>query len=114
MLEMRLPRFSTADAVFIRKNMTGRTLFPHIKDAEERAHIKDQLLSIEYRLPTLRSFFEDAKHLYHCAPVLKMLLPRKKKRTREEAKRSLEISTGIFSGHPLARKSKRSKASATT
>ncbi|KAL9130731.1 MAG: hypothetical protein Q9217_001168 [Psora testacea] len=87
-LQMRAPRLSLQDRVFITKMMDEETIFIGIKNATTRAEILRRILNIDYLIPSLYTFFEDTKWLEPYAKILRTVFGVTGRRSIDQAMRA--------------------------
>ncbi|GBF63945.1 hypothetical protein TMEN_6613 [Trichophyton mentagrophytes] len=92
-LQTLTPNYSTHDAAKIRKMMQEGAIFPDIRSQEARNSILSRLLSIDGRILSLYTFFQDTIYFRDCHRILRQLLPPTFTTTREEFYRCYSSSS---------------------
>ena len=84
-LELLAPAFSETDRESIISLMSSNKIFPSVKDPATRQKLLRNLLSIPTIIPSLRTLFENLKHIEPCCKILRQLAaPRKRFTIRQE------------------------------
>ena len=96
-IELCCPGISQTDKDFLTQAMADKALFPMVTDRMLRSQISMNLQSIQYVIPSLRTFFEDTKWLEPCAKIMRTLVdPGTKESIQRSFKRTHE---GVETGH---------------
>lgn len=79
-VETLSPKTSLEDAKLVRDMMDDWSLFPKVRNAEDRMILRSNLLKCS-TVPSLYTFFENLKYLEPCLEILRGLLPSKDRRS---------------------------------
>lgn len=73
-LKDRIPKLCKSNKSLVQDRIRSGTLFPEITDSTARSQILENLLLVNYPIPTLNTFFENIKFLQPLSKAIKGLL----------------------------------------
>ncbi|KAI9772442.1 MAG: hypothetical protein M1840_000645 [Geoglossum simile] len=77
-LELRAPKYSQGDLIALEARFRNGELFPAVQAPQDWQSIWSNLRQVEGLIPSVYTFFEDAKYLKPCARIMKQLFGKTK------------------------------------